>query len=117
MPGYVKENDLPLWYASSLAFVYPSKYEGFGLPVVEAMAVGTPVITSNVSSLPEVAGDAAVLIPPDDEDAWAEAMAQLSGSSEKRADLKKLGVERAKLFSWEKCAKITRGIYNKVLSI
>jgi len=116
LPGYVDETELPLWYASALAFLYPSKYEGFGLPVVEAMAAGTPVATSKVSSLPEVAGEAAILLPPDDTDAWAEAMVQLSESSEKRAELKNLGAERAKLFSWKKCAETTFGVYKKVAS-
>ena len=116
LPGYVAEDELPLWYASALAFLYPSKYEGFGLPVIESMAVGTPVITSNVSSLPEVAENAAVLIPPDDADAWAEAIAQLSEFPEKRAELKRVGIERAKTFSWKKCAKATFEVYKKTAS-
>ncbi len=111
LPGYVDETELPLWYASATAFLYPSKYEGFGLPVVESMTIGTPVITSNVSSLPEVAGNAAVLLSPDDIDAWSETMTQLSEFSEKRIELKKLGIERAKTFSWKKCAKSTFEVY------
>ena len=114
LPGYVNEDELPLWYAAALAFVYPSKYEGFGLPVIESMAVGTPVVTSNISSLPEVAGEAAILLPPDDTDAWAKAMTQLSEFPEKRAELRKLGIERSKKFSWKKCAKATFEVYENV---
>ena len=113
MPGYVNEKDLPLWYAASLAFVYPSKYEGFGLPVIEAMATGTPVITSNVSSLPEVAGDAAILIPPDDIDGWASSMSAIANSLKMRKQLIDSGLERAATFSWEKCAKMTHDVYEK----
>ncbi len=115
LPGYVNENDLPLWYASSLAFVYPSKYEGFGLPVIESMAAGSPVITSNVSSIPEVAGDAAILIPPDDIDGWASAMSAIVNSPEMRERLINSGLSRAKLFSWEKCAKMTHEVYENCL--
>jgi len=116
LPGYLDENDLPLWYGSALAFVYPSKYEGFGLPVIEAMAAGTPVITSNISSLPEVAGDAAVLISPDDIDAWANSMATIANSSEMRERYINSGITRASEFSWEKCAKMTYDVYTKVVS-
>ncbi len=113
LPGYVNENDLPLWYASALAFAYPSKYEGFGLPVIEAMATGTPVITSNVSSLPEVAGNAAILIPPDDIDAWTSAMVDIATSPDLRDRLINSGLSRAKNFSWEKCAQMTHDVYEK----
>jgi len=116
LPGYVNENDLPLWYASALAFVYPSKYEGFGLPVIEAMATGTPVITSNVSSLPEVAGNAAILIPPDDIDGWANSMSAIANSSEMREKLINSGLARAATFSWEKCARMTHEVYEKILT-
>ena len=115
MPGYVNEKDLPLWYASALAFVYPSKYEGFGLPVIEAMATGTPVITSNVSSLPEVAGDAAILIPPDDIDSWASSMSAIANPSKMREKLISSGLARAETFSWEKCARMTHDVYEKVI--
>ena len=114
LPGYVDENDLPLWYASALAFLYPSKYEGFGLPVIEAMAAGAPVVTSNVSSLPEVAGNAAILLPPDDIDGWASAMKNLSENQEARNKLICSGFNRAQNFSWEKCAEITHSIYTKI---
>ncbi len=113
LPGYVNEKDLPLWYASALAFLYPSKYEGFGLPVIEAMATGTPVITSNVASLPEVAGDAAILIQPDDIDSWADSMTEIANSNEMREKLVNSGLARAETFSWEKCARITHDVYEK----
>ena len=117
LPGYVNENDLPLWYASAKAFLYPSKYEGFGLPVIEAMAAGAPVITSNVSSLPEVAGDAAILLHPDDIDAWTSAMNFLAENPDGRNKLICAGFSRAANFSWKNCAKITHSVYEKIFSI
>jgi glycosyltransferase involved in cell wall biosynthesis len=93
-----------------LAFVYPSLYEGFGIPVLEAGACGVPVITSNTSSLPEVAGDAALLVDPYDVDAIADAMYRLVTDEALRAELTRRGAENVKRFSWEKCARETLAV-------
>jgi len=106
-PGYVGERDKVALLGGAEALAYPSLYEGFGLPVLEAMAVGTPVLTSKVSSLPEVAGDAAVLVDPDDEGAIAEGMTRLLSDRELAASLRAAGLERAARFSWDETAKRT----------
>ena len=98
--GFVPDADLAPLYAGALAFVYPSLYEGFGLPPLEAMQCGLPVITSNVSSLPEVVGDAALLVPPTDTDALCQALLAVVNAPGVRADLAAKSLARAKLFSW-----------------
>lgn len=112
--GYIPRKDLPALYSGAELFVYPSIYEGFGLPVLEAMACGTPVITSNVSSLPEVAGDAALLIDPNNVEELASAIEKLLSDSELRSELMNKGLERAKLFSWERTARETLAVYQEV---
>jgi glycosyltransferase involved in cell wall biosynthesis len=107
LPGYVAPQDLPAVLSGATAFVYPSLYEGFGLPVLEAGACGVPVITSNTSSLPEVAGDAAILVDPLDVEALAAAMAQLLTDDGLCAELSRKGRENARRFSWERCAAET----------
>jgi len=102
--GYVAEEDLPALTAAASAFVYPSLYEGFGLPVAQAMAAGVPVVTSNLSSLPEIAGDAALLIDPRSPNQICQAMERLLESAELRRKLGDNGRERARQFDWEKCA-------------
>jgi glycosyltransferase involved in cell wall biosynthesis len=113
--GFVDEDELPRWYNAARLFVFPSLYEGFGLPVLEAMACGTPVITSNAASLPEVVGDAAVLVRPDDVDGFANAMIRLVNDAALRAELCKRGLERAKIFSWEHAARELVELYREVL--
>lgn len=103
-PGFVPDEDLAAIYSACAVFVYPSLYEGFGLPVLEALTCGAAVITSNTSSLPEVAGDAAMMVDPRDIDALAAALEQLLGDEELRAELIRRGIEQAKKFSWEKSA-------------
>jgi len=98
-------------------FVYPSFYEGFGLPVLEAMPCGTPVICSNTSSLPEVAGDAAVLVNPYDEEEIAQSMKRVLTDPDLREKMKRRGLERAKLFSWEQTAKETLKVYQQVAGV
>jgi glycosyltransferase involved in cell wall biosynthesis len=112
----VAEEDKPAMYRAALAFCFPSTYEGFGLTPLEAMACGTPVIASNATSLPEVVGDAGMLLPPNDDDAWAEAIRSLVRSSSDRARLRGLGLERAATFSWERTARQTADVYHWVLS-
>ena len=110
-PGYVPAVELPAWYRAAEVFIYPSLYEGFGLPPLEAMACGTPVITSNTSSLPEVVGDAALLVDPYDVEAIAEALARLLEDKELRQRLREAGLARARLFSWERTARETIAAY------
>lgn len=113
--GFVDDDDLPALYSAALALAFPSLYEGFGLPVLEAMACELPVVTSNVSSLPEVAGEAAILIDPEDIDQITEALRQVIFDSALRALLVKRGLERAASFTWEKAAGKLRGHYRRLL--
>ena len=113
--GYLSDELVALFYSKADVFVYPSYYEGFGLPVLEAMTLGTPVITSNTSSLPEVAGDAAILIDPNNLEQLAEAILQVVSDSQVRQKLVHKGKERAKLFSWERTAKETINAYKSLM--
>jgi glycosyltransferase involved in cell wall biosynthesis len=113
--GYLPENELSSIYSGASFFVYPSLYEGFGLPPLEAMQCGTPVIASNTSSLPEVVGDAGILIEPKSEDQLCQAMLHLLTNSTEREKLSKKGLERSQLFSWSQCASDTINIYKKIL--
>ncbi len=112
--GYVPEGDLPALLSGASLFVFPSLYEGFGLPVLEAMACGTPVVCSNVSSLPEVAGDAALLVDPLDVEGLAVAMGRVLGDEELRAELIERGFEQARKFSWERCARAILKVLERV---
>lgn len=112
--GFVPYDDLPCFYNASDLFVYPSLYEGFGLPVLEAMCCGTPVITSNVSSIPEVAGDAALLINPFDTEELAKAMEKVLEDNNVKADLISRGFERISNFNWKKTAFETLKFYENI---
>jgi len=112
--GYVSDADLPLLYNLADLFVYPSLYEGFGIPPLEAMACGTPVVTSNTSSLPEAVGDAGLMVRPTDVEGLAEAMAQVLTNPTMRADLSRRGLERAKLFTWQASAEKVLSIYRRL---
>jgi glycosyltransferase involved in cell wall biosynthesis len=116
-PGYIPQDSLPLWYNAATLFVYPSLFEGFGLPVLEAMACGTPVITSTASSLPEVTGTdgAARLVEPDDIEGLAQAMAEISNQPARQAEMSARGLIRAAQFSWQKTAQQTVAVYQKVI--
>jgi glycosyltransferase involved in cell wall biosynthesis len=105
LPGYVPQEDLPALLSGALAFVMPSWYEGFGLPVLEAMACGTPVICSHASSLPEVAGDAALLFDPADAAALTQALGRIYSEPELAEDLRARGLAQAQRFSWQNCAR------------
>ncbi|MFC1511043.1 glycosyltransferase family 4 protein [Candidatus Margulisiibacteriota bacterium] len=111
--GYVPAKDLPAVYNLAEVFVFPSLYEGFGLPVLEAMACGVPVVTSNVSSLPEVAGEAALLANPNSAEAIAEQVLKLLKDPSLRESMINKGLARAKLFTWEKCARETLKVYQE----
>ncbi len=104
-PGYVESEDVPALLSGATLFAFPSLYEGFGLPVIEAMACGTPTVCSNAASLPEVAGDAALLVEPRDTAALAQALRRLLDNETLRRDLSDRGLERARRFSWESCAR------------
>jgi len=112
--GYVPQQDLPALITGARVFVLPSFYEGFGLPVLEAMACGTPVICSDVSSLPEVAGDAAVLVPPHDTEQLVQALRRLLDDHALRRRLGQKGLHQVSRFSWEKCAQQTLRILEAV---
>ncbi len=117
LAGYVPEEEKPLWYAAAEFFVYPSLFEGFGLPPLEAMACGTPVIVSDTSSLPEVVGDACVRVPPTDVTALTEALAAMWHDAAARADWRRRGLERAARFSWFETARQTVGVYDRALQV
>ena len=115
-PGYIEDADLPALYSGALVFVYPSIYEGFGLPPLEAMACGTPVICSNAASLPEVVGDAALTVPPTDTSALAQTLWKVAGDPGLRAELVERGLRRAGRFSWQACAEETLQVYRDALA-
>lgn len=112
--GFVPDDDLAVLYAQATVFCYPSRYEGFGLPVLEAMQAGAPVVTSNVSSLPEVGGDAVRYVDPNDAGDLRAALEELLGDEGRRAELRAAGLERAKLFSWEQTARTTMEVLRSV---
>jgi glycosyltransferase involved in cell wall biosynthesis len=106
LPGYVPADDLPALYRGAAVFVYPSLYEGFGLPVLEAMACGTPVIASNTSSLPEVVGDAAILVDPCDVNALARALRQILADQSLVSELRQRGFQRVSHFTYADMARL-----------
>ncbi len=110
-PGFVPDEDLPAIYTGAQALVLPSLYEGFGLPVLEAMACGTPVIASSAGSLPEIGGDAALYVPPTDAEALAQALAEVLGSPQKAKEMRARGLARSAMFSWARTAKETLAVY------
>lgn len=114
--GYIPDEDLSEVYSGAKAFIFPSFYEGFGLPPLEAMQCGTPVITSNSTSLPEVVGDAGILVGPTDEDALCQSMLNILCDSGLCQELSQKGLERASQFSWAKCAADTVEVYKAALS-
>ncbi len=115
LPGYIADEDVPAVLSGALALVYPSLYEGFGLPALEAMACATPVIAAGTSSLPEVVGEAGLLVNPLSVEELRAAMAHLLADEELRAELGRRGRERAGLFTWERCARETLNVLEEVL--
>ena len=114
-PGFVPDDDLPLWYSSATVFAFPSRYEGFGLPLLEAMACGTPVVSSNASSLPEVVGDAGLLVDPSDAEGLSGSLRRLLDDEALRSSLSAAGRARAQTFSWRRTASETVQVYREVL--
>ena len=113
--GYAREEDLPALYTDALCFVYPSYFEGFGLPVLEAMACGAPVVTGNRTSLPEVVGDAGLLVDPFDKGALRSAIGRLVDDVDLRRKLRARGIERARHFSWRETARLTLEVYERTI--
>lgn len=113
--GHIPDADLSTIYSGAVAFVYPSLYEGFGLPPLEAMQCGVPVITSNTTSLPEVVGDAAITVDPSDGDALCDAILRILSDTQLRADLRRKGLARAQDFSWARCAGQTVELYRTAI--
>lgn len=116
-PGYISDADLPAVLSHAVAFVYPSLYEGFGMPLLEAMACGTPVIASRSSSLPEVVGDAGLLVDPLSIEAIRAAMERILEDQALRETLRVRGLERARAFSWERCAQETLAVLEQALAV
>lgn len=112
--GYVPDEHLPSLYGGADAFCYPSRYEGFGLPPLEALACACPVLCSRISSLPEVVGDAAILLPPDNSSAWADALTKILSQPLVQARWRARGLERAQMFSWPETARRTLAVYEDV---
>jgi glycosyltransferase involved in cell wall biosynthesis len=112
--GFVDDTELLALYRDASVYAHPSHYEGFGLTVLEAMAAGTPVITSNVSALPEVAGGAALLVTPGDRDALVDAFERVLGDDELARAMRTRGLERARGFSWTSAAEAMAGIYRSI---
>ncbi len=114
--GLVEEADKPAVYRGAVAFIFPSLYEGFGLPPLEALACGTPVVGSDVASLPEVVGDGGVLLPPADAEGMAEALIRLGSDEGFRTEMRQRALEQATRFSWERTARATLRVYRDVLT-
>ncbi|MGQ9626424.1 MAG: glycosyltransferase family 4 protein [Anaerolineae bacterium] len=116
-PGYIPQEELPFWYNAAEVFVYPSLYEGFGMPVLEAMACGTPAIVADASSLPEVVGGAGLKVPPLDAESLAEAMRLVLSDGDLRQNLSLRGLEKAACFSWREVACQTLEVYRQAYEI
>jgi len=116
VPGYVPDRDLETLYQRASVFAFPSLDEGFGMPVLDAMACGVPVLTSNVSALPEVAGNAALLVDPADVQSLAEGLRKLTEDAALRSELARKGLQRSGEFSWEKAVNATWDVYRELLN-
>ena len=114
-PGFASDEDLPALYSAASVFAYPSLYEGFGLPILEAFACGTPVVTSTASCLPEVAGEAALLVAPTDVEALRDALQRALEDADLRARLTAAGIARARLFSWSRSARELLALYQGLM--
>ena len=114
--GFVDDQDLPVLYSDASLFAFPSLYEGFGIPLLEAMSCGVPVISSNTSSLPEVAGDAALLLPPNDEELWSKNLRQILEDSTRRTRMVAAGFLQARKYSWRNAAEQVLSIYHTLLA-
>lgn len=116
LPGFIPADEIALWYNGAEVFLYPSVFEGFGLPVLEAMACGTPVITSNVSSLPEVASRAGICLPPQDIQVWTDTLQRVYRDAAWREQARAAGLQEAQQFRWETTARLTIDSYQRALT-
>jgi len=116
LTGHVVDEELVELYRGATALILPSFYEGFGLPILEAMTVGTPVVTSNCSAMAEIAGDAGVLLDPDKPEKLVDAMKRLATDADERERRSRMGRRRAGLFSWQRAAAETEEVYKEVLN-
>ncbi|QQG49778.1 MAG: glycosyltransferase family 4 protein [Candidatus Berkelbacteria bacterium] len=110
---YVPDEELPTLYNAANVFAFPSLYEGFGLPPLEAMACGVPVLSSNSSSMPEIVGSGGILMPPTDAKAWTETLVSVLNSPSQQQELSERGINQAKKFTWKECAEATRAVYEQ----
>ncbi len=115
--GFIDENDLPAYYRGAKAFAFPSLYEGFGLPILEAMACGTPVITSNVTAMPEVAGEAAILVDPYSISSITRGIERIINDADLQQTFCSKGLKRVKLFTWDKTAAVVKEVLDRALKI
>lgn len=113
--GFLPQEELPLWYNSAEAFLYPSIFEGFGLPVLEAMACGVPVVISDASSLPEVGANAGLCLPPQDVEAWRAGLAHVFADADWRMGASARGIDEARRYSWQKTAQATISSYQRAI--
>ena len=113
--GFMDDHELMTFYSLAAAFVYPSKYEGFGIPLVEAMACGTPIVAANISSIPEIAGNAAQYFEPDSEVSLAEALDNVVDDDTIKVSMIENGFKRKESFNWDKTARETYEVYNKLV--
>jgi glycosyltransferase involved in cell wall biosynthesis len=116
LTGYVSDDELIWLYRNCYANLYPSLFEGFGLPVLEGMQLGAPTLTSNTSSMPEVAGDAAILLDPEDSEAWAQAMLRLAANPSVRTQLSLAALAQARGYDWQSSASALLGLYQEALA-
>ncbi|MFN3705639.1 MAG: glycosyltransferase family 4 protein [Thermoflexales bacterium] len=114
--GFVEDEDLPALYSLAQAFAFPSLYEGFGLPTLEALACGTPVVASNAAAIPEVVGDAGLLLPPQEVSEWVTALECVCTDAALRREMQQRGPRRAAQFTWERAAQATRLVYDTLLA-
>jgi glycosyltransferase involved in cell wall biosynthesis len=115
--GEIPEDQLPLLFASAEALLFPSYYEGFGLPPLEAMASGCPVVASRAASIPEVCGEAVLLVDPHSVDGWREAILRVCRDDTLRMTLSERGLERAARFTWNACAERTLAVYRRAMDV
>ena len=115
-PGWLAQEDLPALYSRAAAFLYPSNLEAFPIPITEALACGTPIVTSDANGLREIAGDAALLVPPDDPEAIGDALARVVGDADLARELRARGLAQSQRYSWDRCVRETLAVLEAAAS-